>query len=52
MKLLLDTHFLVWWLNDSVALSEEARRALGDPENLAYASAVSIWEVVIKQALG
>ena len=52
MRLLLDTHVLLWWLDDSAALSEEARRAIGDPENLVYVSAVSIWEVVIKRALG
>ena len=52
MNLLLDTHVLLWWLDDSAALSEKARRAIGNPENLVYVSAVSIWEVVIKQALG
>jgi len=52
LRLLLDTHVVLWWLNDSAELSAEARNAIGEPENLVYVSAVSIWEIVIKRTLG
>ncbi len=52
MNLLLDTHALLWWLDDNPTLSEQARTAIADGENLVLVSAVVIWEVRIKQALG
>ncbi len=52
MNLLLDTHVLLWWLDDSPALSEAARSAIADANNLIIVSAVVIWEIRIKQALG
>ena len=52
MKLLLDTHVLLWWLNDSAELSDRLKSLIADPENLVYVSAVSLWEIVIKESLG
>lgn len=52
MKLLLDTHILLWWLNDSADLNDNARVMIADPENLVYVSAVSLWEIVIKESIG
>ncbi len=52
MNLLLDTHVLLWWLDDNPTLSEKARTAIADPENLVLISAVVIWEIRIKHALG
>ena len=52
MNLLLDTHILLWWLDDSPALSSQARNAVADTDNLIILSAVVIWEIRIKQALG
>ena len=52
MNLLLDTHVLLWWLNDSPELSETARTAISEPDNLVVLSSVVIWEIRIKQALG
>ncbi len=52
MKLLLDTHLLLWSANEPEKLSSNARRLLEDPENLLYFSAASLWEVVIKNGLG
>lgn len=52
MKLLLDTHVLLWWLADSPRLRPDARAAIADPENEVYISAASIWEASIKRALG
>ncbi|HEY6280059.1 MAG TPA: type II toxin-antitoxin system VapC family toxin [Streptosporangiaceae bacterium] len=51
MRLLLDTHTLLWWLADE-GLSTQAREAIADPANLAAVSAASAWEISIKKALG
>lgn len=48
MKLLLDTHALLWSLHDPSKLSEKSRRALHDGENSVYFSPASIWEIAIK----
>ena len=52
MNLLLDTHVLLWWLDDSPSLLKSERRAIANPQNLIVLSAVVIWEIRIKQALG
>lgn len=51
MNLFLDTHILLWWLDDNPSLSEQARKAISDTNNLIVLSAVVIWEIRIKQAL-
>lgn len=51
MNLLLDTHALLWWLDDS-PLAPAARDAIADPDNLVAVSAASVWEIEIKRALG
>jgi len=52
MNLLLDTHVLLWWLDDHPNLSRQARTAIADGRNLVFVSAAVIWEIQIKQALG
>lgn len=52
MKLLLDTHLLLWAAGQSGRLSPEARKFIGDPGNELLFSAASLWEVVIKRGLG
>jgi PIN domain nuclease of toxin-antitoxin system len=52
MKLLLDTHHLVWALEDSKALKPAIRSLIADPENVIFASVASLWEVAIKVSLG
>ena len=52
MRLLLDTHALLWWLVDSPSLSTRARDAISDPDNEVWASAVSGYELANKQRLG
>lgn len=52
MKLLLDTHILLWWLDANPQLSEEAVRLIREPENTIFVSAVSLWEIWLKQSLG
>jgi PIN domain nuclease of toxin-antitoxin system len=51
VNLLLDTHVLLWWLNDDPTLSEKSRTAIADAKNLVFISAVSVWEIRIKEAL-
>jgi PIN domain nuclease of toxin-antitoxin system len=51
VKLLLDTHVVLWWLEDNPTLSEDIKSAL-DREPEVYVSAASVWEVAIKQAKG
>lgn len=52
MNFLVDTHILLWAALDPEKLSVKARGNLEDPNNQHYFSAVSIWEVAIKQSLG
>jgi PIN domain nuclease of toxin-antitoxin system len=52
MRLLLDTHVLLWWLGDDPTLSPQARAALADGRNPAYISSAVIWEISIKRAIG
>ena len=52
MKLLLDTHVLLWAAADPRRLSQRARDMIDDRENRLFFSVASLWEVVIKSALG
>ena len=52
MKLLLDTHALVWALADPDRLSLRARHALADSRSVLFASVTSAWELAILQGLG
>lgn len=52
MKLLLDTHVLLWWAEEREELSGAARLALADGNNAVYVSAVTAWEMAIKHATG
>jgi PIN domain nuclease of toxin-antitoxin system len=52
MKLLLDTHALIWWIVDSPRLSDAACAAIAEPRNVVLASVVSGYEIAYKQRLG
>ncbi|WP_428487541.1 type II toxin-antitoxin system VapC family toxin [Rhodopila sp.] len=52
MRLLLDTHVLLWALDEPVRLDRETRDLLEDPSNEVLFSAASIWEIAIKVRLG
>ena len=52
MRLLLDTHAALWFFGDPSGLSDEAREAIVDRENLAYLSAASVWEWGLKRSRG
>ena len=52
MRILLDTHLLLWWLEANPSLSARTREMIVDPENAVFVSAVSRWEIWLKQSLG
>lgn len=52
MKLLLDTHLLLWAAGDPGRLSEVARALIEEPENELFFSAANLWEIAIKRSLG
>ena len=51
MKLLLDTHILLWCLDESDKLPDKARELLLSADEV-YASTVNLWEIIIKQSIG
>ena len=52
MRLLLDTHVFLWYITADPKLPATFRVAIQDPANEVYLSVVSVWEAVIKHALG
>ena len=52
MNLLLDTHVLIWALENNPTLSNSARNAIIEGKNLVFISAATVWEMSIKQAQG
>lgn len=51
MSLLLDTHVVMWWLDDDPTLADDIKDSLDQDPNV-YVSSATVWEVSIKQALG
>jgi len=52
VRLLLDTHVLLWWLADDRKLGKTAREIIANPNNDVHVSTASVWEAAIKVALG
>jgi PIN domain nuclease of toxin-antitoxin system len=52
VRLLLDTHTLLWALSDVPRVADDARRAIEDPDTDVFVSAASAWEIATKQASG
>jgi PIN domain nuclease of toxin-antitoxin system len=52
LRLLLDTHALIWWLAGDAALSPAARDAIADEANDIFVSAASAWEITTKHRIG
>lgn len=52
MKLLLDTHTLLWWWKDDPRLSTRAAEAIADDTNVVLVSAASAWEIATKHRIG
>lgn len=51
MRLLLDTHVVLWWLTDDATLADEIKGYIDDEPEV-YVSTVTLWELAIKQSLG
>ena len=52
MNILFDTCDFLWFISGDSALPEGTRKAVQDPRNQVFLSVVSVWEVIIKHALG
>lgn len=52
MRLLLDTHLILWWEADDARLSETVRRLVRDEADAVHVSRASLWEIAIKRSLG
>ena len=52
MRLLLDTHTLLWWWQDDTRLSKRAAAAIADEANTVLVSAASAWEIATKHRIG
>jgi len=52
MKLLLDTHILIWLINGNKNLSQTARQVIEDESNSLHLSIASLWEITIKTSIG
>ncbi|MBS1828203.1 MAG: type II toxin-antitoxin system VapC family toxin [Acidobacteria bacterium] len=52
MRLLLDTHALLWWVQDDPQLSSKARDTIASFRNEIYVSAASAWEIATKVRIG
>lgn len=52
MRVLLDTHALLWWVSDDDALSHSARKLISEFKNEVMISAASAWEIATKVRLG
>lgn len=51
MKLLLDTHIILWALDNNPKLTDKAKKLILDPKNEIYCSTASFWELQIKHML-
>jgi PIN domain nuclease of toxin-antitoxin system len=52
VRLLLDTHALIWWFLDSPRMPERIKLLIDDPRNRVYVSAVTSWELATKFRIG
>jgi PIN domain nuclease of toxin-antitoxin system len=52
VKLLLDTHSLIWWFNDDQRLGQQTRAMIADRQNDIFVSCSSFWEISIKHRIG
>jgi PIN domain nuclease of toxin-antitoxin system len=52
VRLLLDTHALLWWYSDDAALPASCRKLIAESDSSVFVSAVSAWEISTKFRLG
>jgi len=50
MKILLDTHIFIWWMEKNKRLSKDIFNLLNNPQNQIFLSVASVWELIIKKA--
>ena len=49
---LLDSHIIIWWLNNDSRLPQKWRQVIANPDNFCYVSLATLWEITIKESLG
>ena len=52
MRILLDTHVLIWYLEGNTSLQPKHRQFILNPSNQVFVSTASLWEIAIKVSLG
>ena len=52
MRLLIDTHILIWWMSEPSKIPSTAINLLKDVSNTIYVSSISVWEIELKAAAG
>jgi PIN domain nuclease of toxin-antitoxin system len=52
MNAILDTHILLWWLDNPTLIKDNARSVISERSNNIFISSITIWEIVIKKSLG
>ena len=52
MRILIDTHILIWCLENNPTLPQKTREIIIDPDNIVFVSVASAWEILIKKAKG
>ena len=52
MRILLDTHMLIWWLDDAPELPDAVARVIADPASEVFVSSISLAEISVKRAVG
>jgi PIN domain nuclease of toxin-antitoxin system len=52
VKILLDTHAILWWLNGDPKVSQQASELISDPANDILVSSASLWEMLVKARTG
>ena len=52
MNIILDTHVVIWALENNSTLSDKAAEAIIDADNMVFVSAASVWEIGIKRTMG
>lgn len=52
MRVLLDTHAFLWWVDDAPELTREARKTIASAGNECFLSVASCWEMAIKASIG
>lgn len=52
MKILLDTHIFLWFIDEDIRLNALWRKDINNPDNQIFLSVVSVWECIIKNQIG